>query len=102
MEAVVKEYHKNRYGINIVKCCASCQHRGEPKDYYYRLCCLDKRKHRTDYLCSSWSMDMNLSNAGKGGGMVKNPMYIRYSLEHGAGHAEEYEQQYGSRYLTKK
>ena len=103
MEAVIKEYVKNKYGIAVVKCCASCLHHDSKGEDYIRYCKKGMGKRRLDYCCGSgWAMMPSLDNAGKGGGRVKKPQYIKFVLDNGPGHADMYERQYGSRYLTKK
>ena len=103
MEAVSKEYIKNKYCISIVKCCASCKHKGYSNDERFRNCGKGLGKHRPDYLCRDcWEMSEKLENAGKGGGQVKKPSYIQYVIQNGFNRKEEFEMQYGSVYLTKR
>lgn len=112
MEAVINEFVKNQFGIKIKKCCASCMFHYASKKEDYRICCINGEEHPLDYLCTdgSWEMmrpdetnkqsGMNLNNAGRAGGRVKTPSYIRYVRDNGP-QPEEYEKKYGSRYLTK-
>lgn len=103
MGDIVKEFVKNKYGINIVKCCASCRKHESDGDEKKRICKVTRDKHPLDYLCSGcWEMDPRLDNAGKGGGRVKKKSYIEYILKEGIHHSADYERKYGSRYLTKK
>lgn len=103
MEPVFNDYVKNQYSISIKKCCASCLHHDSKGEDYIRYCKKGMGKRRLDYYCGSgWVMMPGLDNAGRGGGRVKKPQYIQYVREHGPGHAEEYEMQYGSRYLIKR
>lgn len=103
MEAVAKEFVKNKYGIAIVKCCASCIHHSGCRNDDYRTCLKDRREHHMEYLCKDgWEMTQSLENAGKGGGRVKKKAYIDFVLKNGFSHMEEFEKQYGNKYLTKK
>lgn len=112
MEAVIEEFIKNRYGIKIKKCCASCIFHLPSKKEDRRVCEKTGEEHTLDYLCPSGTWEMmrpdgtdkpgvlNLDNAGRSGGSVKTPSYIRFVRDNGP-RAEEYEKIYGSRFLTK-
>ena len=113
MEPFTEEFEKNRFGIQIKKCCASCKHHTDGEKDNKRKCLRYGVEHSLDYLCAKgWEMmrpgnppkpgELNLDNAGKGDGRVKKPQYIKYVLDHGPGHADLFEMQYGSRYLTKR
>lgn len=103
MEELSKEFVKNRYGIIVVKCCASCKHREAIAGDNVRRCRRGFGKHKNNYLCGSgWEMDDSLDNAGKGGGRVKKKSYFDFVNKYGFHHAEDYERQYGSKYLTKR
>ena len=110
---VIEEFERNRYGINIKKCCASCLHHTDGSKDHLRLCNRYGIENPLDYLCvKGWEMmrpgnppkpgEINLQNAGRGDGSVKKPQYIKFVLDNGPGHADLYERQYGSRYLTKR
>lgn len=106
-----KEFVKNRKGLGIVKCCASCQHKAIDRDI--RMCMNGGGIVSPDYLCPSWQMSENLINAGSEvGGQTKRPEYIQWLLERREDERkkcqspapigkliEEYEEAYGSRYL---
>lgn len=102
------KYYINRYGIKILKCCASCKH----KDLHAgnRICLLTRCKANSKHCCSQWDVAPQLENAGKGSGKVKKKDYLQYVMEHrdrntllpyNADIAEQYEQEYGSIYLSK-
>ena len=74
-----KVFAKNRYGISIVKCCASC--RFKKCDSRTRLCTNGEGSVPSDYLCRNWEMAYGLDNAGKGGGKVKRAAYLQYSCD---------------------
>ena len=106
-----KEFVKNRKGLDIVKCCASCQHKAIDRDI--RMCMNGGGIVSKDYLCPSWQMSENLINAGSEvGGQTKRPEYIQWLLERREDERkncqspapigkliDEYEEAYGSRYL---
>ena len=74
----VKYFTKNRYGITIVKCCASCRHK--QADNRGRICMNGEGQVPTDYLCGEWQMAEGLDNAGKGGGVVKRKEFLDYAI----------------------
>lgn len=103
MGDIAKQFVKNDYGVTIVKCCASCLHHVSDGRDKIRICRKEHRGHWMDYLCKNgWEMDKGLENAGKGNGRVKKREYIQYILENGLHHADDFEKQFGSKYLTKK
>ena len=62
---------KNVYGIEIKRCCASCQHKSI--DYEgVRVCNLLGLKVQHKYKCSSWEMSYGLSKAGNAQGVVRH------------------------------
>ena len=99
---------KNKYNIEIVKCCASCIHNIGAVTDTTRMCNDGEEVVKPHSLCGNWKMKPNLDRAGKGGGSVKkrhylewlrdysNPMNLNSTLED---RQIEYEKQYGSRYL---
>ena len=102
-EAFVKEFTTNKYGIPVVKCCASCKHHLSEGVERKRICKLSGKKHDLEYFCgSSWKMSEKLDNAGKGGGKVKKLAYLQHIIEHGKITSEDWEREHGSRYLTKR
>ena len=100
-----RETTKNRLGITIVKCCASCSKKvltGNEK----RDCSLGEKNVSATYLCPNWEMSPKLENAGKGGGGVKRKEWFLFLKERGQNRpikeiTEEYEDIHGSKYLTK-
>lgn len=100
-----RETTKNALGITIVKCCASCANKvfvGNDK----RDCTLGEKDVKATYLCPNWKMSSKLENAGKGNGGVKKKDWFLYLKERGQNRpikeiTEEYEEIYGSKYLTK-
>ena len=72
----LKYYTKNKYGISIVKCCASCKHK--QADSRVRLGLNGEGSVPSDYLCKAWEMSEGLDNAGKGGGKVKKKDYFEF------------------------
>lgn len=102
MEAIEKQFTKNKYNISIVMCCASCRHHMIKGDNDMRMCRKLHMEHAYDYLCDAWEMSENLECAGKGGGRVKKGSYLRYVLFNSVQNAEEWEREHGSKYLSKR
>ena len=73
-----KIFTKNRYGISVIKCCASCAHK--LCDSRVRFCNAGEGPVPPDFLCSSWKLSEGLDNAGKGGGQVKTMEYLQYAV----------------------
>lgn len=76
-----KEFFKNEFGVNIVKCCASCKHKEFGKTGT-RVCTNGEGEVKPSYLCSDWEMSERLAKAGKGGGPVKKARYLQYVLNY--------------------
>lgn len=71
---------KNGYGVEIVMCCASCAHKEYDTDKT-RICTNGEGMTRPSSFCTRWQMKSGLDKAGKGGGGVKTPQYLRYVLD---------------------
>lgn len=69
---------KNKYGITIVKCCASCKFR---EINTKRICLKDGSKVKGRHCCELWKVSPLLRNAGKGGGKVKKKSYLSFYQE---------------------
>lgn len=115
------KYVKNRYSISIKKCCASCAH-CQPESEKLRVCDAGEGIVSPKSLCASWAMKPGLANAGKGGGKIIKLEYIDFMIKKQeqenirlkkakmAGEREkptpvevfanEYEQKYGTRFIT--
>lgn len=76
-----KQFFKNRFSVNIVKCCASCIHNAGVVNEMQRVCDAGEGRVRLSDLCGMWVMKPYLDNAGKGGGKVKKRHYLYYALE---------------------
>ena len=97
----VKQFVKNKRGITIVKCCMSCKHRDCGSDDKTRYCKKYDAFFSKHNLCKfGWELDPNLENAGIGGGRVQSKDYIDYHRKHPASTADDYEKEYGSKYLN--
>ena len=70
-----KTFFINKYGIAIVKCCASCRHKKNLKCYRF----FDAQQLQSTP-CKEWALNPNLDNAGKGNGKVKKIDYLRFAL----------------------
>lgn len=67
---------RNRYGIEICKCCASCKFRKVVNEG--RMCSKAKVLVESWHLCSGWDIHEKLQNAGDGRGKVKSLAYMNY------------------------
>lgn len=54
---------KNRFGFEVVKCCASCAHK--VIDMRYRRCGNTGERVASDGLCGEWKMSATMNNVGK-------------------------------------
>ena len=94
---------KNRYGIEIKKCCASCQSK-QYKNEQLRNCKLGENGVKPTYYCDCWKMQESLDNAGKGGGKIRKQSWFRFLAESLTGDIslveKEYNKKHGSRFLV--
>lgn len=68
---------RNRNGIEIKKCCASCRFRHINSEEG-RFCTKHKKKVKAGRLCEQWVMSIGLDHAGDAGGRVKCAKYLDY------------------------
>ena len=61
---------RNAYGVNVKRCCASCQHKCIDKEGE-RVCAQMMIKVEQMFECQQWRMSDGLMNAGVGGGVVR-------------------------------
>ena len=73
-------YERNRFGVRVKKCCASCQHKCIDLDGT-RVCALMTLIVTPDFRCPKWEILEGLLQAGKGGGKVKNRQYLKFVQE---------------------
>lgn len=71
---------KNKYGIKVVKCCASCIHNSGVASGDTRICDAGEGIVRTNSYCQGWAMHPRYDIAGKGGGKVKKLAYLQYLI----------------------
>lgn len=83
---------RNRYGMEIRRCCASCKYRKITNDG--RMCSKIDYEVASWQYCSQWEMHPKLQNAGEGNGKVKSLDYLNY-------HREKYLQQREDYYESK-
>jgi len=113
-------YAKNSRGVEIKKCCASCEHIAI-NNHGFHTCRKMLLNVNSDFCCPEWSMAANFINVGDATGKVKSAKYLNYVklireeeselIRQGAGADEarkpislirqEYEQLYGSIYCLK-
>lgn len=76
---VKKKFAKNKYGIKICMCCASCKHKVLDKSL--RICNNGEGQVPSFYLCPLWEMQDVFDNVGKGNGKVKKKEYLKFALD---------------------
>ena len=65
---------RNRYGIEICRCCASCKYREVKNEG--RMCSKAKAEVESWHICRQWDVHPKLQNVGEGNGKVKSLMYL--------------------------
>ena len=70
---------KNRYGITVVMCCASCKHKR--LDNNMRLCTKGEGAVPPNYICPDWEISDTFNKPYKGDGRVKTQRYLQYALD---------------------
>lgn len=73
-----KVYTTNKYGISIVKCCASCKFK--LLDIRTRICIAGEGTVQPSYVCKSWKLNPIYENLGRGTGKVKTSEYLHFAL----------------------
>jgi hypothetical protein len=101
----VKATCKNKNGVDIVMCCASCIHNAglSSKTTLKRRCSDAGTEVPNDFLCAEWEMKPHMQNAGSGFGRVKKKEYLEYVLENSGKESLDkirytWEKLYGSRF----
>lgn len=106
-------------GVRVKKCCASCKHKGYGKTGD-RVCTKGEGSVVKNYVCEQWEMNETYRTLRlTGDGRVKKPSYIAWMADQAAeitkspvldekakkeligALPEKYEQQFGTKYLTK-
>lgn len=73
---------KNKYGNDVVVCCASCRHNLGALSDRARACGNGQGAMKPSSFCKHWEMRPALDNAGKGDGKIKKKEYLDFFLEH--------------------
>ena len=73
----MKKTVRNKRGIKVKRCCASCRHKEIDEDGV-RHCTKGFDGHET---CMRWRMTKALSNCGTPFGVIKAKAYLRYVLD---------------------
>ena len=75
-----QETVKNLYGIEVKRCCASCQYKSI--DYEgVRICNQLNLKVQHKFKCSSWKMSYGLQKAGNAQGVVRQKKKKKVVIE---------------------
>ena len=75
-----KKSMRNQHGIEIRKCCASCQHKCTDTDGR-RICGLMQIVVEQKFDCPKWELTEGQQNAGRSGGKVKRREYLMFVFE---------------------
>lgn len=70
---------RNKHGIEIRKCCASCQFRVVEESK--RICVLQQKTVQMKHVCEDWKLGYRMENAGNSGGQIKRSKYLKYVHE---------------------
>ena len=68
---------KNKFGIEINICCASCQFKDFDNKLGERICSITGAQVDSRAVCEDWHLRQGLENAGAGGGTVKSAEHLR-------------------------
>lgn len=74
-----KKFVKNRYGVAVCKCCASCKNK--KMDGGNRLCMNGYGLVSPSWCCDGWVMAEHLNHVGKANGSVKRYEYLHFYLD---------------------
>jgi hypothetical protein len=68
---------RNKFGIEINICCASCQFKEFHKKTGKRICLVTEQPVDSKDICEDWHLSQGLENAGVGGGTVKSYEHLK-------------------------
>ena len=71
---------RNRNGIEVRECCASCKFR-HIESARGRFCSEHRVAVKKNDRCKSWEISEGIQHAGDGGGMVKTPEYLKFLVQ---------------------
>lgn len=73
-------FTRNKFGINVVKCCGSCAFKYIEGYNPKRLCEKNETEVDTFDCCDDWQMSEHLQHVGEELGRVKRRLYLMYVL----------------------
>ena len=68
---------RNKFGIEINICCASCQFKEFHKKTGKRICLVTEQPVDCKDICEDWHLSQGLENAGVGGGTIKSYEHLK-------------------------
>ncbi|MCR5577866.1 MAG: hypothetical protein K6F74_01430 [Prevotella sp.] len=71
---------RNKHGIEVRECCASCKHKDLTKFAASRFCLMHHKKVKPREWCEQWKMSEQLEAAGSSGGKIKKQAYLKYLM----------------------
>ena len=72
---------RNKNGIEVKECCASCAYKDLTRLMTARLCTQHHKSVKPAEWCEQWALSEQLEAAGSSGGKVKRKEYLKYVLE---------------------
>lgn len=72
MEQVKGVFARNKFGVIVMICCASCLHKVICRKITKRRCMLKKKDVGQLDVCKDWEMSNLLKNAGRSKGVVRD------------------------------
>ena len=73
--------YRNRHGIEVKKCCASCRFKDLTRLMTARFCTEHNKRVKPRECCYEWALSDQLEVAGSAGGKVKCKAYLKFVLE---------------------
>jgi len=71
-------FTRNKFGIEVVKCCGSCAHKCFKDGNHPRWCKEKDEKVETYGVCDKWQMSEALNRVGGTECQVKRSLYLKY------------------------
>ena len=71
---------RNRFGLQVKMCCASCQFKDLTRASSQRWCNNQEKSVKSSSLCGLWQMNQQLKMAGMSKGGVKRKEYLMFVL----------------------
>jgi len=77
----ILSFTRNKFGIEVVKCCGSCVHKFYKDGKNPGWCKENDEKVETYGVCEKWQMNEPLKKAGGSVGQVKRSLYLEFAFK---------------------